>query len=53
MAYALMGLLQRQTTFVKTGTAFQAFVRASLANDNDLLLEHLICILPSTPHQPW
>ena len=53
MAYALMGLLRRRPTIVKTDTAFQAFARLSLANDNDLLLERLICILPSTPSQPW
>ena len=53
MAYALMGLLRRRPTIVKTDSAFQAFARLSLANDNDLLLERLICILPSTPSQPW
>ena len=53
IAYALMGLLRRRPTIVKTDTAFQAFARLSLANDNDLLLERLICILPSTPSQPW
>lgn len=53
MAYALMGLLRRRPTIVKTDTAFQAFARLSLANDNDLLLERLICLLPSTLSQPW
>lgn len=53
MAYALMGLLRRRPTIVKTDTAFQAFARLSLANDNDLLLERLLCILPKTPSQPW
>lgn len=53
MAYALMGLLRRRPTIVKTDTAFQAFARLSLANDNNLLLERLLCILPSTPSQPW
>ena len=53
IAYALMGLLRRRPTIVKTDTAFQAFARLSLANDNDLLLERLICLLPSTPSQPW
>ena len=53
MAYALMGLLRRRPTVVKTDTAFQAFARLSLANDNDLLLERLICVLPKTLHQPW
>ena len=53
MTYALMGLLRRRPTVVKTDTAFQAFSRLSLANDNNLLLERLICILPITPSQPW
>ena len=53
MAYALMGLLRRRPTIVKTDSAFQAFARLSLANANNLLLERLICILPSTPSQPW
>lgn len=53
MAYALMGLLRRRPTVVKTDTAFQSFARLSLANDNDLLLERLICVLPKTLHQPW
>lgn len=53
MAYALMGLLRRRPTIVKTDTAFQAFARLSLANNNDLLLERLICLLPSTLSQPW
>ena len=53
MAYALMGLLRRRPMVVRTDTAFQAFARLSLANDNDLLLERLICILPKTLSQPW
>ena len=53
IAYALMGLLRRRPTVVKTDDAFQAFARLSLANNNELLLERLICILPSTPSQPW
>ncbi|KAI4283537.1 MAG: hypothetical protein L6R35_005134 [Caloplaca aegaea] len=53
MAYALMGLLRRRPTVVKSDTAFQAFARLSLANDNDLLLERLICTLPKSSSQPW
>ena len=53
MAYALMGLLRRRPTVSKTDSAFQAFARLSLANDNDLLLERLICILPKSLDQPW
>lgn len=53
VAYALMGLLRRRPTIVKTDNDFQAFARLSLANNNELLLERLICMLPSTPNQPW
>ena len=53
MAYALMGLLRRRPHIVKQDTAFQAFARLSLANDSDLLLERLICVLPLSPSQPW
>lgn len=53
MAYALMGLLRRRPTIVKSDTAFQAFARLSLANNSDLLLERLICILPKSTNQPW
>ncbi|CAF9904239.1 MAG: hypothetical protein HETSPECPRED_003460 [Heterodermia speciosa] len=53
MAYALMGLLRRRPKVVKTDSAFQAFARLSLANDNDQLLERLICILPKSMSQPW
>lgn len=52
MAYALMGLLRRRPTVVKSDTDFQAFARLSLANDNDLLLERLICTLPKSLNQP-
>ncbi|KAI4256202.1 MAG: hypothetical protein L6R42_006355, partial [Xanthoria sp. 1 TBL-2021] len=53
MAYALMGLLRRRPSVVKSDSAFQAFARLSLANDNDLLLERLICTLPKSLSQPW
>lgn len=53
VAYALMGLLRRRPTVVKSDTDFQAFARLSLANDNDLLLERLICTLPKSLDQPW
>lgn len=53
MTYALMGLLRRRPMIVKTDKAFQAFARLSLANNNDLLLERLICILPKATNQPW
>ena len=53
MAYALMGLMRKRPLVVRSDSAFQAFARLSLANDNDLLLERLLCILPQTPDQPW
>ena len=53
IAYALMGLLRRRPIVAKTDSAFQAFARLSLANDNDLLLERLMCVLPKSLDQPW
>lgn len=53
MSYALMGLLRQRPTVVRKDSAFQAFARLSLANDSNLLLERLICVLPKTPSQPW
>ena len=34
-------------------SAFQAFARLSLANDSNMLLERMICVLPKTPFEPW
>ena len=45
-AYALAGLLQERPQVDVTDSSFQAFARLSLANDNDRLLERLICVLP-------
>lgn len=53
MSYALMGLLRQRPTVVRQDTAFQAFARLSLANDSNMLLERLICVLPKTANQPW
>ncbi|KAH7125591.1 hypothetical protein B0J11DRAFT_606082 [Dendryphion nanum] len=52
-SYALMGLLRIRPQIDPTDSAFQAFARLSLANNSDALLERLICVLPSTPSQPW
>lgn len=52
-AYALMGLLRRRPSVESTDTEFQALARLSLANDNDMLLERLMCIMPRQPGQPW
>ncbi|KAF4636674.1 hypothetical protein G7Y89_g1417 [Cudoniella acicularis] len=52
-SYALMGLLRRRPKIDNTDSEFQALARLSLANDNDMLLERLICILPRKPNQHW
>ena len=46
-------IAQDETEIDGSDTDFQAFARLSLANDSDLLLERLICVLPRTVHQPW
>ena len=53
MSYALMGLLRRRPMVDRTDSEFQALARLSLANDNDLLLERLICVLPKKLDQNW
>ncbi len=53
MAYVLMGLLRRRPQIVRTDSAFQAFARLSLANDSNLLLERLVCVMPRDPYQDW
>ena len=53
MSYVLMGLLRQRPEVVGSDSAFQAFTRLSLANDSDLLLERLICMLPYSLNDPW
>ncbi|OCK73354.1 hypothetical protein K432DRAFT_313016 [Lepidopterella palustris CBS 459.81] len=53
LAYALMGLLCRRPAVVKGESAFEAFAKLSLANDSNMLLERLICVLPSVKGRPW
>lgn len=53
LSYALMGLLRQRPAVVKTDNAFQAFARLSLANDSNMLLERLICLLPESSNEPW
>jgi hypothetical protein len=53
MSYALMGLLRRRPKVNRTDTDFEAFARLSLANDSNMLLERLICILPPKRGLPW
>ncbi|KAL8869508.1 MAG: hypothetical protein Q9174_004220 [Haloplaca sp. 1 TL-2023] len=53
LSYALMGLLRQRPHAKISDSAFQAFARLSLANDSDLLLERLVCMLPPSPFTPW
>ena len=53
LSYALMGLLRQRPHVRRSDSAFQAFARLSLANDSNLLLERLVCLLPRSPHDPW
>ncbi|KAL8958452.1 MAG: hypothetical protein Q9193_004495 [Seirophora villosa] len=53
LSYSLMGLLRQRPNARKDDSGFQAFARLSLANDSNMLLERLICLLPSDPYAPW
>lgn len=53
LSYSLMGLLRRRPNAQKSDSSFQAFARLSLANDSNMLLERLICLLPQSPYAPW
>ena len=53
LSYSLMGLLRQRPNVRKNDSAFQAFARLSLANDSNMLLERLICLLPQSAHDPW
>ncbi|KAL8832585.1 MAG: hypothetical protein Q9170_004829 [Blastenia crenularia] len=53
LSYSLMGLLRRRPNAQKSDSGFQAFARLSLANDSNMLLERLICLLPQSPYAPW
>jgi hypothetical protein len=53
-SYALMGLMRRRPRVNKNDSAFKAFARLSFLNDNDRLLERLICLQPDlNQRQPW
>ena len=52
-SYALMGLLRQRPNVVTTDSDFQAFARLSLANDSDLLMERMICLLPKHINDNW
>lgn len=53
LSYSLMGLLRQRPNARKDDSGFQAFARLSLANDSNMLLERLICLLPPSPDAPW
>ena len=46
VSYALQGLMRRRPEVVQTDSDFEAFAKLSLANDNDKLLERLLCMQP-------
>ena len=46
VAYALMGLLHYRIEKDPDDTLFQAIARLSLANDNDRLIERMVCLYP-------
>lgn len=52
-SYALMGLLRLRPKINTEDSSFQAFARLSLPQDNDRLMERLICLLPESPNEPW
>lgn len=52
-SYALMGLLRLRPKIDTQDSAFQAFARLSLPQDNDRLMERLICLLPENPGESW
>lgn len=52
-SYALMGLLRVRPRIDTSDSSFQAFARLSLPQDNDRLMERLICLLPEHPDEPW
>lgn len=53
VAYMLMGLLRQRPQIVASDSEFQAFARLSLANDSNLLLERMICLLPNNLAAEW
>jgi hypothetical protein len=52
-AYALMGLLRRRPKTVKTDSEFMAFARLSLSNNNESILERLLCMQPPKKDTQW
>lgn len=52
-SYVLMGLLPHRPQMDPTDTAWRAFCRVILANENDRLLERLICHMSTRPDHFW
>lgn len=52
-AYALMGLLRRRPKTVKTDSEFMAFARLSLSNNNESIIERLLCMQPPEKSTQW
>ena len=53
MSYVLMGLMLQRPIVDLNDTAFQAFARLALANYSHMLLERMVCVMPTRPRQPW
>ncbi|OXV08124.1 hypothetical protein Egran_04114 [Elaphomyces granulatus] len=53
VSYALMGLVRRRPVVEPRDSEFIAFARLSLVNDNDCLLERLVCTQPKKPLGEW
>lgn len=51
--YALMGLFRIRPPIDRTDSSFQAFARMSFPEDNDQLMERLICLLPKSANENW
>lgn len=52
-AYALMGLLRRRPKTVKTDSEFMAFARLSLSNNNESIIERLLCMQAPAKSTQW
>ena len=53
MAYVIMGFLRIRPMINSSDSEFQAFARLSMANDSDLFLERMLCLLPKSAEEPW
>ena len=51
--YALMGLMRIRPPIDRTDTSFQAFARMSFPQDNEGLIERVVCLLPKPEAPDW